>query len=422
MEGARDERDGDAARRAVPAPPAAWADARADPAAADARPRAAAAGTGAHAHPAGPDSGPGPPARAAGTGTTARLTEGNGGMRAARLYGVGDIRVDEEPEPETGLGETLVRVSAVGLCGSDLHWFSEGAIGDARLAHPLVLGHEAAGVIASGPRRGQRVAIDPAIPDGTCRACRDGYRNLCPQVRFSGHGATDGALREVMAWPDELLHPLPDELSDGDGAVLEPLGVAIHSIDLGHLPFAGTAAVIGCGPIGLLTIQLLRVSGAASIVAFDPRAHRREAAAKLGADQVVDPAELTADGAAEPDAGRVRDLVGYGVDVAFEIAGGDPAVALAMEVARPGGRITMGGIPDADRIGFSAALARRKGLTLALVRRMNEVYPRAIGLVARGQVDTASLVTDRFGLGEVGSAFETAVRRDGLKVIVEPGR
>src|SRR6201999_2389272 len=367
MEGARDERDGDAARRAVPAPPAAWADARADPAAADARPRAAAAGTGAHAHPAGPDSGPGHPARAAGTGTTARLTEGNGGMRAARLYGVGDIRVDEEPEPEPGPGETLVQVSAVGLCGSDLHWFSEGAIGDARLAHPLVLGHEAAGVIASGPRRGQRVAIDPAIPDETCPACRAGYRNLCPQVRFSGHGTTDGALREFMAWPDEQLHPLPDELSDSDGAVLEPLGVAIHSIDLGHLPFAGTAAVIGCGPIGLLTIQLLRVAGAASIVAFDPRAHRREAAAKLGAAEVIDPAELAADGGdGQPDPDRVRDLVGYGVDVAFEIAGGDAAVALALDVTRPGGRIALGGIPDDDPTGFSAPAAPRKGGRTAL--------------------------------------------------------
>ena len=352
-------------------------------------------------------------------------------MRAARLHEAGDIRVDDEAVPEPGPGETLVQVSAVGLCGSDLHWFSEGAIGDARLAHPLVLGHEAAGVIASGPRRGQRVAIDPAIPDETCPACRAGYRNLCPQVRFSGHGTTDGALREFMAWPDEQLHPLPDELSDSDGAVLEPLGVAIHSIDLGHLPFAGTAAVIGCGPIGLLTIQLLRVAGAASIVAFDPRAHRREAAAKLGADQVVDPAGLAADrgdgageldGVGQPDPGRVRDLVGYGVDVAFEIAGGDPAVALAMEVARPGGRITLGGIPDDDRIGFSASLARRKGLTIALVRRMNEVYPRAIGLVARGQIDTAAVVTDRFGLGEVAAAFESAVRRDGLKVIVEPSR
>jgi L-iditol 2-dehydrogenase len=338
-------------------------------------------------------------------------------MRAARLHGVGDIRVGAEPVPEPGPGETLVQVSAVGLCGSDLHWFSEGAIGDAQLSRPLVLGHEAAGVIASGPRRGERVAIDPAIPDGTCRACRDGYRNLCPQVRFSGHGGTDGALREFMAWPTSLLHPLPDELSDSDGAILEPLGVAVHSVDLGHLPFAGTAAVIGCGPIGLLTIQLLRVSGAASVVAFDPLAHRREAAAKLGADRVADPADLPA---GRPD--LMRDLAGYGVDVAFEIAGGDEAVALAVAATRPGGRITLGGIPDDDRIGFSAAAARRKGLTIALVRRMNEVYPRAISLVARGQVDTGPLVTDRFGLDEVATAFGTAVRRAGLKVIVEPGR
>jgi L-iditol 2-dehydrogenase len=337
-------------------------------------------------------------------------------MRAARLYGVGDIRVGDEPVPEPGPGETLVQVTAVGICGSDLHWFSEGAIGDAQLSQPLVLGHEAAGVIASGPRRGQRVAIDPAIPDGTCRACRDGYRNLCPHVRFSGHGGTDGSMREFMAWPSELLHPLPDELSDRDGAMLEPLGVAVHSIDLGHLPFAGTAAVIGCGPIGLLTIQLLRVSGAESVVAFDPRRHRREAAAKLGADQVADPGELG------PEFDGLRDLVGDGVDVAFEIAGGDAGVGLAMHATRPGGRVTLGGIPDDDRIRFGASAARRRGLTIAMVRRMNEVYERAISLVARGQVDTGTLVTDRFGLDDTAAAFGTAARRDGLKVIVEPAR
>jgi L-iditol 2-dehydrogenase len=337
-------------------------------------------------------------------------------MRAARLYGVGDIRIGDEPVPEPGPGETLVQVTAVGICGSDLHWFSEGAIGDAQLSQPLVLGHEAAGVIASGPRRGQRVAIDPAIPDNTCRACRDGYRNLCPHVRFSGHGGTDGSLREFMSWPSELLHPLPDELSDSDGAILEPLGVAVHSVDLGHLPFAGTAAVIGCGPIGLLTIQLLRISGAESVVAFDPRRHRREAAAKLGADRVADPGEFA------PGFDGLPELVGYGVDVAFEIAGGDAGVSLAMHATRPGGRVTLGGIPDDDRIGFGASLARRKGLTIAMVRRMNEVYERAISLVARGRVDTSTLVTDRFGLDGTAAAFTTATRRDGLKVIVEPGR
>ena len=347
-------------------------------------------------------------------------------MRAARLYGVGEIRLGDEPVPEPGPGQTLVQVTAVGLCGSDLHWFSEGAIGDAQLSRPLVLGHEAAGVIAAGPRRGQRVAIDPAIPDGTCRACRDGYRNLCPHVRFSGHGSTDGSLREFMAWPDELLHPLPDELTDSDGAILEPLGVAVHSVDLGHLPFAGRAAVVGCGPIGLLTIQLLRVSGAESIVAFDPLPHRREAAATLGADRVADPTELwpgtdpTGTGTVVAEPPGLKDLVGYGVDVAFEIAGGDAGVGLAMHATRPGGRVTLGGIPDDDRIGFGASLARRKGLTIAMVRRMNEVYERAISLVARGQVDTASLVTDRFGLDATAQAFGTATKRAGLKVVVEP--
>jgi L-iditol 2-dehydrogenase len=326
-------------------------------------------------------------------------------VRAARLYGAGDLRVADEPVPAEGPGMSLVRVTAVGICGSDLHWFDEGAIGDAKLTHPLVLGHEGAGVIADGPRRGERVAIDPAIPCETCRACRDGYRNLCYRIRFSGHGDTDGMLREVMAWPSDLLRPLPDGVSDADGAMLEPLGVAIHSADLGHLPFAGTAAVIGCGPIGLLLIQVLKAAGASSVLAVEPLAHRREAAALQGADQACDSAS---------------DLSEAGVDVAFEAAGNDEAVGLAMASVRPGGRVVLAGIPGDDAIRFGASLARRKGLTIAMVRRMNEVYPRAIGLASRGVVDLVSVVTGRFGLGQVQEAFAEGTRRTGLKVIVEP--
>ena len=196
-------------------------------------------------------------------------------MRTARLHAVGDLRVADEPVPGAGPGMSLVQVTAVGICGSDLHWWDEGAIGDAKLTHPLVLGHEGAGVIAEGPRAGQRVAIDPAIPCETCRACREGYRNLCYRLKFSGHGDTDGMMREFMAWPATALHPLPDRLSDVDGAMLEPLGVAIHSVDLGHLPFGGTASVIGCGPIGLLLIGVLKAAGASSVLAIEPLAHRR---------------------------------------------------------------------------------------------------------------------------------------------------
>ncbi len=331
-------------------------------------------------------------------------------MRAARLHGVGDIRVADEAAPEGDAETSLIRVTAVGICGSDLHWWDEGAIGDARLARPLVLGHEAAGVIADGPRRGERVAIDPAIPDQTCRACRDGYRNLCPNVVFAGHGGTDGAMRELMAWPSNRLYRLPDNVPDADGALLEPLGVAIQCVDLGHLPFGGTAAVAGCGPIGLLLIQLLKISGAGSVLAFEPLAHRREAAARMGADAVSEPVSSTGE------------LTGYGVDVAFEAAGTDDAVRLAVEAARPGGRVVLAGIPDSDTTTFRASVARRKGLTIAMVRRMNEVYPRAISLAERGAVDLGSLVTRRAALGEISDAFKDAAQRSGLKTVVEPQR
>jgi L-iditol 2-dehydrogenase len=322
---------------------------------------------------------------------------------------VGDLRVADEPVPEPGPGMSLVQVTAVGICGSDLHWWDEGAIGDAKLTHPLVLGHEGAGVIADGPRAGQRVAIDPAIPCQTCRACRDGYRNLCYRIKFSGHGDTDGMMREFMAWPTTALHPLPDRVSDADGAMLEPLGVAIHSVDLGHLPFGGTASVIGCGPIGLLLIAVLKAAGASSVLAIEPLAHRREAAERLGADEVYEPA-------ARAEALRA------GVDVAFEAAGNNEGVELAMASVRPGGRVVLAGIPADDNITFGASLARRKGLTIAMVRRMNEVYPRAISLAERGVVDLGAMVTSRSGLGEIPAAFGDAARRTGLKAIIEPQR
>jgi len=331
----------------------------------------------------------------------------------ARLHGTGDIRVESEEaalsavreDGAPGEHEALVRVTAVGICGSDLHWWTEGAIGDARLAHPLVLGHEAAGVIESGPRAGQRVAIDPAITCGTCRACRDGYRNLCYRIRFAGHGDTDGMLRQVMAWPAELLHPLPDTVSDAAGALLEPLGVALWSLDLGHFHLGGTASVAGCGPNGLLLIQLLRAAGASRVIAVEPLAHRREAAARHGADLVLSPDEPVS---------------GLGVDVACEVAGNDDGVRIALESVRPGGRVVLAGIPDDDTTTFSASLARRKGLTIAMTRRMNEVYPRAISLAARGAVDLDGLVSTRAPIAGTADAFAAAASRSGLKLIIEP--
>jgi L-iditol 2-dehydrogenase len=330
-------------------------------------------------------------------------------MKVARLHGANDVRIHDEDKPQAPEGSSLVRVTAVGLCGSDLHWFTDGGIGDAQLGgRPLVLGHEFAGVAEGGPLDGRRVAVDPAIPDFTCEQCLEGNHNLCRGITFAGHGSCDGGLREYVAWPDRRLHPIPDSVSDAGGAVLEPLGVALHAFDLGHVRVASSVAVVGCGPIGLLLVQVARAAGARSVLAVDPLPHRRAAAVALGADAALSP-----DGAAQAaQAGEV--------EVAFEAAGADDAVAVALRLARPGARVVLAGIPDSDTTTFSASLARRKGLTLVLVRRMKEMYPRAISLAERGVVDLDAVVSATYPLTAAAEALAAAAARTGLKVVVRP--
>jgi L-iditol 2-dehydrogenase len=331
-------------------------------------------------------------------------------MKAARLHGPGDLRVaDEDEPPPPGPGESLVEVSSVGICGSDLHWFTEGGIGDAQLRAPLVPGHEFAGTAITGPYAGRRVAVDPAIPCEQCEQCRRGYRNLCPTVRFAGHGELDGALRERMVWPDGQLFPIPDEVSDDAGALLEPLGVAIHALDLAHVRLGADVLVVGGGPIGILIARLAGLSGAGRVFVSEPLAHRREAAA-VHADAVWEPADL-ADALADSTGGR-------GADTVLEIAGTDPAIDAAVDAARPGARIVLGGIPSDDRSSFVASTARRKGLTFAMARRMNETYPRAIALARTKKVDLDALVTARYGLEDAAAAFGSAAARTGLKTVI----
>jgi L-iditol 2-dehydrogenase len=330
-------------------------------------------------------------------------------MKVLRLHAHGNLRLQNEPKPIPVEGEVLLHIKAVGLCGSDLHWFSEGGIGDAKLENPLILGHEFAAITDSG----ERVAVDPAISCGQCEQCRNGKQNLCPQVKFAGHGSQDGALREYMPWPQDHLYRLPDALNDADGAMLEPLGVALHALDLSELQSGMSVGVFGCGPIGLLIVQLARLSGASQIVATDKRIHRVEAARSLGAHQAI-----------LANAGKELSKIeaatgGRGVDVAFEVAGEQDAVEVSVAAALPGGKVILVGIPPDDRTSFTASMARRKGLTIKLVRRMNRTYPRAIELVARGLVDVRSLVTHHFPLEKSAEAFAVAMQREGLKVIIE---
>jgi L-iditol 2-dehydrogenase len=330
-------------------------------------------------------------------------------MKSLRLHKPGDLRLHEEPVPIPGEGEKLLRVTAVGICGSDLHWFNEAGIGDAHLEKPLVLGHEFTALTDDG----ERVAVDPAIPCGVCEYCKRGHPNLCENLIFAGHANQDGALREMMTWPQRCLFPLPDALSDADGVMLEPLGIAIHAVDLAHLQVGMSVGVFGCGPIGLLILLLAQLAGASKVIATDILPQRLEVARALRADET----HLVAEGSGNREA-MMADK--RGLDVVFEVAGENDAVEMAVAAACPGGKVILVGIPADDQTSFTASVARRKGLTLKLVRRMKFTYPRAIQLVKSGKVNVRLLVTHTFPLENAAEAFAIATRRDGLKVIITP--
>jgi L-iditol 2-dehydrogenase len=228
-------------------------------------------------------------------------------------------------------------------------------------------------------------------------------------VQFAGHGTLDGGLQEQLAWPDQLLHPLPDDVSDDAGALLEPLGVAIHAVGVGHVRPGADVLVVGAGPVGVLVSQVARTCGAARVFVVEPLEHRRATALRSGADGVW---------SSEDGAAAVLDATGgRGVDVAIEMAGTDAGIATAVAASRPGGRVALGGIPSEDTSAFPAGAARRKGLTFAMVRRMNDTYPRALALAA-GVVDLDVLVTERYPITDAAKAFDAAAARRGDKVVV----
>lgn len=353
-----------------------------------------------------------------------------GRMWGARLYAPRDLRVERLPTPAApGPSEILLRTSVTSICGSDLHTYLDGRIGDTPLEGPLVLGHEFSGVVECAGneardgydhtlRVGQRVAVDPAVPCHRCEFCELGHPNLCRRLHFCGLYPDDGSLCEYMVMPARCCFPLPEGLNDTEGTLLEPLGIALHAVDLARLRVGESVAILGAGPIGLLILRLVFLSGAIPVAVTDPHPWRLDFARRWGAQAAVsarsgNPAEA------------VMDLTrGRGVDVVIEAAWGEETVEQAAEMARLGGRIVLVGIPREDRLWMRASPARRKGLTIKLSRRMKHAYPRAIALVQRHQVDLTALVSHRFPLTEAPEAFAlNADYRDKVvKVVIETGR
>jgi len=341
-------------------------------------------------------------------------------MQAAVVAAPRDVRLAEVPAPVPGPGEALVRVRAVGLCGSDLQYYAQGRIGELKFASGHILGHEVAGIVeqlgpgAEGPVPGTPVAVDPAIACGRCRFCLEGNPNFCKNLRFFGSPPVSGALQEYIVHPAQLLLPLPSEIPMSVGAVVEALGVAIHAVDLGHLSLGASVAVFGCGPIGLMVVRLARLVGASLVWATEPLPHRRKIAVQFGAAAALDP------GSEDVVRGIKERTGGEGVDVAFEIAGSSSATVQAVQALRPGGTLVLVGYWKADEVTLPGITAMRKGLTIRFTRRMKNTFPRAIELVRRGQVDLSALVTHEFPLRQVTEAFARAEKRapDVIKAVV----
>lgn len=341
-------------------------------------------------------------------------------MKVAVLLRPGEIRVEQRQVPEPGPGEVLVRVRAVGVCGSDVHYYKEGRIGRRVVEKPLILGHECAGeVVALGSgvshlRIGSRVALEPGVPCRRCRYCKSGRYNLCPDVTFMATPPVDGAFVEYIAWPADFTYPLPENLGYAEGALMEPLAVGMHAVRRARLVPGGTVLVLGGGPIGQLALLAAKAAGAGRVILTDLEEGRLAMARSLGADPALNPrTTLMAETLAE-----ITD--GQGVDVVIEAAGSVETVRQSIELVRRGGTVVWIGLPGTDPCPVSVLQAINKEMDILGIYRYANVYPDAIRLTASGKIDLAPLVTHRFPLEEARRALDTVVEQkaSAVKVLV----
>ena len=332
-------------------------------------------------------------------------------MRASVLSGASSISVERRPIPAVQSDEVLVKVTAVGVCGSDVHYYREGRIGDFVVEGPLVLGHEVSGRIAAvgagvDPGRiGQRVAIEPQRPCRVCWQCKSGRYNLCPDMRFYATPPVDGAFCEYVTIQADFAHPVPDSVSDEAAALLEPLSVGIWACRKARIVPGSRVLIAGAGPIGVITAQAARAFGAAEIIVSDPIADRRQLVERFGATWTLDP--------------TAEDVAGLGVDAFIDASGATPAVISGITAVRGAGVVVLVGM-GADQIALPIPVIQNRELTITGVFRYTDTWPTATGLVASGQVDLDSLVTARFGLDDVDKALDADQNPGSLKTVVVP--
>ena len=337
-------------------------------------------------------------------------------MKTYQLHGAKDVRLTEKPDPEPQSDQVVIRVSTMGICGSDLYYYKQGYCGRFVPKEPFALGHEFSGIVSatgsevSGVEVGDRVTVDPSMPCGTCFQCRQGTYNRCTNMKFLGSASCyphiDGALSVFVVVPAENCFLLPDSVSLEQAALLEPLSVAVHAVLQADSVAGANVLITGGGTIGQLVLRVVQAFGAARTTVSDVTPFARNFALESGASDVIDPL------ADNPWEGH------DGFDVVFEASGAVPALDAALQViARGGTLVQIGSLPE--EVPISANLIMTKELTVKGSFRYAHVFEKALNLIASGSINLDGIISRTYAYEDVPAAFEDALNKtEGVKIQV----
>ena len=345
----------------------------------------------------------------------------DGKMKVAVMTGIGKMGFEERDIPKPAADEVLVKLEYVGICGSDMHYYETGAIGDYVVEPPFVLGHEPGGtVVEVGAdvkhlKVGDRVALEPGKTCGKCEFCKQGKYNLCPDVIFFATPPVDGVFQEYVAHEADLCFKLPDNVSTLEGALIEPLAVGFHAAIQGDAHLGQTAVVMGAGCIGLVSMMALKARGVSEVYVVDLMDKRLEKAMELGATGVIN-------GGKEDVVAKIKELTGgLGADLIIETAGSQPTTVQAIHAAKKGSTIVLVGYSKSGEMTLPMSLALDKELTFKTVFRYRHIYPMAIDAVAKGKVNLKGIVTDIFTLDQAQEAMDHNIHNqtDIVKAVIK---
>ncbi|MFH4983477.1 hypothetical protein AB6A40_010186 [Gnathostoma spinigerum] len=338
---------------------------------------------------------------------------------SAVLYGKGDLRMVDRPTPSPGPQQLLIRVHTVGICGSDVHYWTHGAIGPFVVHEPMVLGHETSGTVAAvgsavkGFKVGDRVAVEPGIPCRICRFCKEGRYNLCPEMQFYATPPVHGSLARFVVHDSDFCFRLPDNVTMEEAALLEPLNVAVHACRRAHLTAGQNILVLGAGPIGLLTVLVAKAMGAAKLVITDLLDARLKLAEELGADKALNVSGMKlVDVLAE-----IEKFLGEKPEVAIECTGAATAIETGIEGVMSGGVVVLVGL-GSDRIELPIVNATVREVDLRGVFRYVNCYRTALNMVASGVINLKKVTRAHYTLEQSKEAFERFLKGDVVKVFI----